>query len=170
MQGRVDEHDGGIRDTFSWSIFQNLKSDNRVPRHVRLGMIAFYEREPFYVDVTVDGSVRKGKRSHPTPTRAKRFFYPPRLQREFGEYVLDDGQLQDYITRENDGIPDVVPNREVERLRGGDQIQTMYNRMESGGVGQDIAGAAGVALSLVGDVGGIWDLDTTAADVISLAF
>ena len=170
VQGRVDEHDGGIRDTFSWSIFQNLKSNDSVPRRVRLGMIAFHEREPFYVDVSVDGSIRKGKRSHPTPTRAKRFFYPPRMQREFGEYVLDDGQLQDYITRENDGIPDVAPNRAMERLRGGDQIQMMYNRMGSGGVGQDTAGATGDAISLVGDVGGFLDLDTSAADVISLAF
>ena len=92
------------------------------------------------------------------------------MQREFGKYVLDDGQLQDYITRENDEIPDAAPNRAMERLRGGDQIQMMYNRMGSGGVGQDTAGAAGDAISIVGDVGGFLDLDTTAADVISLAF
>lgn len=170
VQGRVDEHDGGTRDTFSWSIFQNLKSNDSVPRRVRLGMIAFHERKPFYVDVSVDGSIRKGKRTHPTPTRERRWFYPPRFQREVGEYVLNEERLQDYITRENSGIPDVAPDRAMERLRGGDQFQMMNNRMTSGGVGQDITGAAGDAFSLVGDVGGFLDLDTTAADVISLAF
>ena len=170
VQGRVDERDSGIRDTFSWSIFENLKSNDSVPRHVRLGMIAFHERKPFYVDVSVDGSIRRGKRTHPTPTRERRWFYPPKVQREVGEYVLDEGRLQDYITRENNGIPDVAPNMAAERLRAGDQIQMMNNKMRSGGVGQDITGAAGDAFSLVGDVGGFLDLDTTAADVISLAF
>ena len=170
VQGRVDEHDGGIRDTFSWSIFQNLKSNDSVPRRVRLGMIAFHDRKPFYVDVSVDGSIRKGKRTQPTPTRERRWFYPPRFQREVGEYVLDEGRLQDYITWENCGISDVAPSRAMERLRGGDQIQMMNNRMTSGGVDQDIAGAAGDAFSLVGDAGAFLDLDTTAADVISLAF
>ena len=163
VQGRVDEHDGGIRDTFTWNIFQNLKSDDSVPQRVRLGMIAFHERKPFYVDVSVDGRIRKGKRTHPTPTRERRWFYPPRFQREVGEHLLDEGRLQDYITRENNEIRGVEPNRAMERLRGGDQIQMMNNKMISGGVGQDLAGAAG-------DVGGFLDLDTTAADVISLAF
>ena len=167
VQGRVDENDGGIRDAFSWSIFQNHKSKDSVPRRVRLGMIAFHERKPFYVDVSVDGSVRKGKRSHPTPTREKRWFYPPGIQR-VGEHVLDENILQDYIRHENNGIPDVVPNRAMERLRGGDQIQTINNTVRSGGVGGDIAGAAGDAFSLVGDIGGFLDLDTAVADMISL--
>lgn len=167
VQGRVDEHDGGIRDTFSWSIFENRKSKDSVPRRVRLGMIAFHERKPFYMDVSVDGSIRKRKHSHPTPTREKRWFYPPRFQ-SVGEYVLDEKTLQDYIRHENNGIPDVAPNRATERLRGGDQIQMTTSRMGSGGVGQDIAGAAGDAFSLVGDLGGFLDLDTATADMLSL--
>ena len=166
VQGRVDEHDEGILDTFSWSIFPNLKSNDSVPRRVRLGMIAFHERKPFYVDVSIDGSIRKGKRSHPTPTREKRWFYPPRIER-VAEYMLDEKAAQDYIWHENTGIPDVVPDRAMERLRGGDRIQMMNNEMRSGGVGQDIAGAAGDAFSLVGDIGFL-DLDTAAADAISL--
>ncbi len=170
VQGRVDEDDGGIRDTFRWSIFQNDKSNDSVPRRVRLGMIAFHEQKPFYVDVSIDGSVRdpsilKGKRSHPTPTREKRWFYPPRFQR-IGEYVLDEGILQDYIRQENNKIPDVALNRAMERLRGGDQIQMMNNKMGSGRGGQDIAGAAGDAFS---DIGEFLDFDTATADGISLA-
>ena len=153
VQGGVDEDKGGIRDTFSWSIFENHKSDDSVPRRVRLGMIAFHERKPFYVDVSVDGSIRKGKRSHPTPTREKRWFYPPRFQR-VGEYVLDEKTLQDYIRHENNGIEDVAPNRAMERLRGGDQTQMMNNTVRSEGVGHDITGAAGDACSLFGDVVG----------------
>ena len=167
VQGQVDEHDGGIRDTFSWSIFQNHKSNDSVPRRVRLGMIAFHERKPFYVDVSVDGSTRKGKRSHPTPTREKRWFYPPRFQR-VGEHVLDEKTLQDYIRHENNGIPDVAPNRAMERLRRGDQVQMTNNTVRSGGMGQDIAGAAGDALSLAGDIGGLEYLDTASDDMISL--
>ena len=169
VQGRVDEHDGGIRDTFRWNIFENDKSDDSVPRHVRLGMIAFHEHKPFYVDVSVDGSVRdgslmKGKRSHPTPTREKRWFNPTRCQ-TIGEYMLDEGRLQDHIRQKNNEIEDVVPNRVMERLRGGDQIQMMNNKMGSGGAGQDIAGNA---FSLIGDIGEFSDLNTATSDVISL--
>ena len=56
----------------------------------------------------------------------------------------------------------------MERLRGGDQIQMTNNRTGSEGVGQDIAGAAGDAISLGGDIGGFLDFDTAAADIISL--
>ena len=167
VQGRVDEHDGGIRDTFRWTIFENGKSKNSVPRRVRLGMIAFHERKPFYVDVSVDGSTKNRKHSRPTPTREKRWFYPPKFQ-GVGEYVLDEKTLQDYIRLENDGIPDVAPHGAMERLRGGDQIQMTNNRMSSGGVGRDIAGAAGDTFSLVGNIGGFLDLNTAAADMISL--
>ena len=167
VQGGVDEHDGGIRDTFSWSIFQNRKSNDSVPRRVRLGMIAFHERKPFHVDVSIDGRLRKGKRSHPPPTREQRWFYPPKMQR-VGEYVLNEKTLQDYVRHENNGIPDVVPNRAMESLRGGDQIQMINNTMRSGGLVRDIAGAAGDTFSLVGDIGGFLDLDSAAADVISL--
>ena len=161
VQGRVDEQDGGIRDTFSWSIFQNDISNDSVPRRVRLGMIAFHERKPFYVDVSVDGSIRKGKHLLPRPTQPtqeKRWFYPPRFQ-SVGEHVLDEERLQDHIRQQNNGILDVVPNRAMECLRGGDQIQMMNNRMRSGGVGQGIAGAAGDTFSL---------LDTAAGDTFSL--
>ena len=167
VQGGVDEHEGGIRDTFSWSIFQNDKSEDSVPRRVRLGMIAFHERKPFYVDVSIDGRTRKGKRSHPPPTREQRWFYPPRSQR-VGEHVLDEKTLQDYIRHENNGISDVVPNRAMERLRGGDQIQMMNNTVRSGGLGGDIAGAAGDTFSLVGDIGGFLDLDSAAADMVGI--
>ena len=127
-------------------------------------MIAFHKRKPFYVDVSIDGRTRKGKRSHPPPTCEQRWFYPPRSQR-VREHALDENALQEYIRHENNRISDVVPNRAMERLRGDDQIQMINNTVRLGGLGRDIAGTAGDTFSLVGDIGGFLDLDSAAADM-----
>ena len=110
--GRMGEHNG-IDDTFCWKIFQNQRSQDSVPREVRLGMIAFHEDQPFCVNIDVSGSTRQ-KRRHQNSTQEKRWFYPPSLH-DIGRHVLQDVMVENLVNKQNFLIRDIAPSRETER-------------------------------------------------------
>ena len=166
VQGTTDDHNG-IYDTFAWKVFENSVPDDSVPRHIRLGMIAFHEYQPFWVDVTIRGSVR-GKLSPSKATREKRWFYPP-ISEEVGEHLLDEKMLENQVSKKNKTITDVALNTEMERPQHDRlRIRKINGISSGGGSGGGNQGTADDASSLAESVGEAPDYETTdATDAIA---
>ncbi|MCJ1395946.1 hypothetical protein MMC18_008832 [Xylographa bjoerkii] len=146
VQGTTEDH-GGVYDTFRWRVFENTESDNSVPRKVRLGMIAFHEHRPFYVNVAIEGSLRKALPfSKIKATRGKRRFDPPISQ--------DVELLESLVGEQNLLIENVSRNRMAERqVVNLIDFSGMNDMGRSGGIG---TGAGG---TIVGSgAHGLWEL------------
>ncbi|MCJ1377497.1 hypothetical protein MMC17_000592 [Xylographa soralifera] len=143
VQGRTEEHNG-IYDTFGWTVFENTQSENSVPRKVRLGMVAFHDLQPFWVETTVEGSLRKGVPfSKATITREKRWFAPSKL----GDSIvnsLDVDMLEDQVNRYNMCIEGVAPTKTANR-----QLVGQINVLDFGGVSSGSKGS-GITSSFLG--------------------
>ena len=139
VQGRTEEHNG-VYDTFGWRIFENTESENSVPRKVRLGMVAFHEHQPFWVETTVEGSLRKNNPfTRASATRGKKWFYPPSLD-ERDDNVLDAEDLEDQVSRYNMLIEGVAL-RTADRQHTVNQINLIdVGGMNGGGRGSGITG------------------------------
>ena len=168
VQGRTDDHDG-IYDTFGWDIFENEISSDSVPRHVRLGMIAFHEHKRFWVDTTVEGSIR-GPHFFSKVTREKRWFYPP-SSGDVGEHPLDEQILENIVIKTNKTIQDVALGKSGERPRR-DRVEIRNvngraRRDRNGGTNpgsvddtSSLAGGPGDVSSLAEDADDAPDMDT----------
>ena len=109
--GRREEHEG-IYDTFGWNIFQNEASEDSVPRHVRLGMIAFHQHEPFWVNVNIEGSTRQ-KYWRLKATQEKRWFNPPDPV-DVRRHSLQESMVDNLVSRQNLLIRDLAQSRRME--------------------------------------------------------
>lgn len=137
VQGQTEEHDD-VYDTFRWRMMENTVSEDSVPRHVRLGMIAFHKHERFWVETTIEGDLRgsiRGKGGLPSKSvKEKRWFDPPTAE-QVGEHVLHEGMLQTHVGNHNLQIVDVEPDRKLER-----QLNTLIDITAMNGNDQDGGG------------------------------
>ncbi|MCJ1418833.1 hypothetical protein MMC32_005184 [Xylographa parallela] len=137
VQGRTEEHNG-IYDTFGWKVFENTQSENSVPRKVRLGMVAFHDLQPFWVETTVEGSLRKGGPFFKaTSTREKRWFDPSKLGDRI-DNSLDVDLLEDQVNRYNMLVEGVAPTKTANRPLVGQINLLDFGGMSSGGIGSGI--------------------------------
>lgn len=131
--GRREDHNG-IYDTFGWNIFQNTVSEDSVPRQVRLGMIAFHEHQPFWVNINIEGSTRQ-KHWRPKATHDRRWFNPPSSE-DVGRHILQEAMLENLVSKQNLLIRDIAPSRVTEC-----KTVNLIDLAEiSGGVGSGIDG------------------------------
>lgn len=158
VQGRREEHNG-VYDTFGWNIYQNEISEDSVPRQLRLGMIAFHEHQPFWVNVNIDGSVRH-KRRRPNATQGKRWFNPPTSE-DVGRHILQEAMVENHVRKQNLLIRDIAPSRAIEC-----KTVNLVNIAEiSGGTGSGIDGGGMVTdLASIGDDGLTADSPTMMMD------
>lgn len=156
--GRREEHNG-VYDTFGWNIFQNVVSDDSIPRQLRLGMIAFHEYQPFWVKANIEGSTRQ-KHRRPKATHEKRWFNPPNSE-DVGRHILQEAMVENLVSKQNLLIRDIAPSRVLER--------TTMNLIDiaeiSGGAGSGIDGDGMVEDALsIGDAGLTADSPATVMD------
>ena len=109
--GRREEQNG-IYDTFGWNVYQNEASEDSVPRQVRLGMIAFHEHQPFWVNVNIEGSTRQ-KHWRLKATQEKRWFDPPDPE-DVGRHTLQESMVDNLVSKQNLLIRDVAWGRKTE--------------------------------------------------------
>lgn len=156
VQGRREEHNG-IYDTFGWNIFQNAVSEDSVPRQVRLGMIAFHQHEPFWVNVNILGGTRE-KRWLQKATQEKRWFNPPDSE-DVGRHILQEAMVENLVSRQNLLIRDIAQSRVME----GKTVNLIDIGEISGGAGSGIDGGGLITdLLSIGDFTG--DTPTTMMD------
>ena len=146
VMGRREEHHG-IYDTFGWNIAQNETSEDSVPRKVRLGMIAFHQYEPFWVNASIEGSTRQ-KYRHPKATQEKRWFDPPDSE-HVGRHTIQESMLDNLVSKQNLLIRDVAQSRSKE----GKTVNSIIDAASSSGV-LGIAMDGGEVLTDLLSVGG----------------
>ena len=157
VQGRREEHNG-IYDTFGWNIFQNEVSEDSVPRQVRLGMIAFHQHEPFWVNVNILGSTRQTRWRHQKATHEKRRFNPPDSE-DVGRHILQEAMVEDLVSRQNLLIRDIAQSRVMEAKT----VNLIDIGEISGGAGSRIDGGGMITdLLSIGEFSG--DSPTTMMD------
>ena len=149
--GRREEFNG-IYDTFGWNIFQNTVSEDSVPRQVRLGMIAFHEHQPFWVNVNIEGSTRQ-KHWRPKTTHDRRWFNPPSSE-DVPRHILHEAMVENLVSKQNLLIRDIAPSRVMECKT----VNLIDFAEISGGVGSGIDGGG-----MVTDILSVGD-DALAAD------
>ena len=156
--GRREEH-LGIYDTFGWNIYENEASDDSVPRQVRLGMIAFHEHQPFWVNVYIKGSTRQ-KYRRPKATKEKRWFDPPDPE-DVGRHTLQESMVDNLVSKQNLLIRDVAWDRKME----GKTVNLIDVAEFNGGAGIGIDGGEVLTdLLSVGDIYSRADSPTTVMD------
>ena len=143
VQGRTEEHNG-IYDTFGWKVFPNTESENSVPRKVRLGMVAFHDLQPFWVETTVEGSLRSGGPFlKASITREKKWFDPPNTGDSI-DNPLDVDLLEEQVNRYNMLVEGVAPTKTAHRPLVG-----QINLLDFGGVSSGTLGS-GLTSSFLG--------------------
>ena len=113
--GGATKQTGEPYNTFRWNIVPNEISIDSVPRKIRLGMIAFHTHQPFWVDVSIEASLKGHIGRKHRPGREKRWFNPPSVE-EAGGHVLQEIVLTEIVESANRNLVPVLGTKQQNNL------------------------------------------------------